>query len=224
MLIKSYSRKSVYEADYKPEGCSCRRIKNTEDLKTLVRCGVVGPATHIKVYRPRMLHILWWTFDYSYNHHYMVESATTDKIKIIHYAPKRISSILLFRGVAEIREEMVKIESNNDTLDFVSGVYVIFKDKYPRTGRQKRNCVRKARRRLGERQYSVFHNNCDCYVSWTLIGQSVSPQAMEAKGLLLLIGLLAKSMIRCYRTVKWIIEGFHFIFTSVEWCLWLFYM
>lgn len=116
MLIKSYSRKSVYEADYKPEGCSCRRVKDPEDLKILIRCGVAGPATHIKVHRPRMLHFLWWTFDYSYNHHYMVESATTDKIKIIHYAPKRISNILLFRGVAEIREETVKIAQGNSEI------------------------------------------------------------------------------------------------------------
>lgn len=53
-----------------------------------------------------------------------------DKIKIIYYVLKRIFSIFLFCGVVEIREEIVKIVNNNDMLDFVLGVFVIFKDKY----------------------------------------------------------------------------------------------
>lgn len=216
MLIKSYSRRSVYDAEYRGNGCTCRKVKDAEDLKSLIRCGTVGPATHIKVHRPRAVRFLWWTFDYSYSHHYMVESATTEWIRIIHYAPKKVSNILLFRGVAEIKEEVVKIENNGDTLDFVSGVFVIFRDKYPHTPRQKNYCVRKARRRLGERQYSVFHNNCDCYVSWTLIGQPISIQAMEAKGLLFFIGLVATSFIRTYRLVKWGIETARCLVSSIE--------
>ncbi|XP_061188572.1 uncharacterized protein LOC133196728 [Saccostrea echinata] len=207
MLIKTYSRKSIFASDYKDKDCPCRRIWNAEDMKKLVQIGLVGPASHIRVHRPRSLHFLWWKFDYSYNHHYMVVSATTESLTIIHYAPKRISSILLFRGVAEIKEETVKIENNTDTLDFKSGVYLIVKDKYPKTLRQRSYCVKKARRRLGERQYSVFHNNCDSFVSWTLIGKSISIQAMEATGLLLLIGLLARTSIRIYRFVMSLIDG-----------------
>ncbi|XP_048754283.1 uncharacterized protein LOC125665605 [Ostrea edulis] len=207
MLIKTYSRRSVYDAAYHDKNCTCRRIKDVDDMRMLIDYGFVGPASHIKVHRPRSFRFLWWTFDFSYNHHYMVVSATTDTLTIIHYAPKRISSILLLRGVAEIREETLKIESNDDTLDFQSGVYLIFKDKYPKSVKQKRYCVRKAKRRLGERQYSVFHNNCDCYVSWTLCGQSISIQAMEARGLLFCIGVLASAFIRFYRITKYFIEG-----------------
>lgn len=130
MFIKFYFRKFVYEVDYKLEGCFCRRVKDLEDLKILIWCGVVGLVIYIKVYWLWMLYFLWWMFDYSYNYYYMVELVIMDKIKIIYYVLKRIFSIFLFCGVVEIREEIVKIVSNNDMLDFVLGVFVIFKDKY----------------------------------------------------------------------------------------------
>lgn len=130
MFIKFYFRKFVYDVDYKLEECFCRRVKDLEDLKILIWCGVVGLVIYIKVYWLWMLYFLWWMFDYSYNYYYMVELVIMDKIKIIYYVLKRIFSIFLFCGVVEIREEIVKIVSNNDMLDFVLGVFVIFKDKY----------------------------------------------------------------------------------------------
>jgi hypothetical protein len=182
--------------------CVEKRIDDASELVTLVRCGDIGPASHIRVHRQRALSCLCWKFDYSYNHHFLVTNATDHKLTIIHYAPKRISNIILLKGVAEIIQETVDIENDKETLDFESGVFLVTADNYPQAPTQRHKAVKRGKRRLGERQYSVFHNNCDSFVSWTLIGNSFSHQAMNAKGLLLCIGVCARYCIRVYRTLE----------------------
>jgi hypothetical protein len=182
--------------------CVEKRIEDISELAALVRCGDIGPASHICVHRERALSCLCWKFDYSYNHHFLVTDATDHKLTIIHYAPKRISNIILLKGVAEIIQETVDVENDEETLDFESGVFLVTADNYPQTPTQKDEAVRRGKRRLGERQYSVFHNNCDSFVSWTLSGNSYSHQAMNAKGLLLCIGVCARYCIRVYRTLE----------------------
>lgn len=182
--------------------CVEKRIDDVSELVDLMRRGDIGPASHIRVYRQRAVQCLCWKFDYSYNHHFIVTDVTDNKLTILHYAPKRISNIILLKGVAEIIQETVAVEDDEETLDFESGVFLVTADNYPRTPSQKCEAVTRAKRRLGERQYSVFHNNCDSFVSWTLSGNSYSHQAMNAKGLLLCIGVCARYCIRIYRTLE----------------------
>ncbi|XP_062611122.1 uncharacterized protein LOC134272970 [Saccostrea cucullata] len=188
----------------KKSDCKCveKRLKDASEIRQLVQSGEIGPASHIRIHRPRSLCILWWTFDYSYNHHFLVTDATENKLTILHYAPKRISMIILLKGVAEIIQESVEVTNSDETLDFSSGVYHITSDSYPKTEEEKSEAVKRAKRRLGERQYSVFHNNCDSFVSWTLVGNSYSHQAMNAKGLLFCIGICARFCIKIYRTLE----------------------
>ncbi|XP_062611124.1 uncharacterized protein LOC134272971 [Saccostrea cucullata] len=184
-----------------------KRLHDASEVLRMVQCGDIGPASHIRVRRPRSLRILWWTFDYSYDHHFLVTEVKETQLTIIHYAPKRISMIILLRGVAEIIEETLIPEDKEGILDFSSGVFLVTCDCYPETHKQKTDAVKRAKRRLGERQYSVFHNNCDSFVSWTLVGNSYSHQAMNAKGLLYCIGICAKCCIKIYRTLTFIKNG-----------------
>ncbi|XP_061188574.1 uncharacterized protein LOC133196730 [Saccostrea echinata] len=186
----------------KQSKCLETRLEDASEVRKLVRSGEIGPASHIRVHRPRALHFLCWKFDYSYDHHFLVTDATENKLTIVHYAPKRISMIILLKGVAEIIQESVEVTDSDETLDFSSGVYHITSDYYPKTQEEKSEAVKRAKRRLGERQYSVFHNNCDSFVSWTLLGKSYSHQAMNAKGLLFCIGICARCCIRIYGTLE----------------------
>jgi hypothetical protein len=63
--------------------------------------------------------------------------------------------------VAKIIQETVDIENDKETRDFESGVFLVTADNYPQTTTQRHEAERRGKRRLGERQYSVFHNNFD---------------------------------------------------------------
>ncbi|XP_078337933.1 uncharacterized protein LOC144626794 [Crassostrea virginica] len=182
--------------------CTEKRLESLDHVMRCIRAGELGCASHIRVHRARTLHVLWWTFDYSYDHHFLVTEATEEGLVIIHYAPKTITGMVLLRGVAEIIQESLVFATDREILDFDSGVFLVDAEVYPKTAREKSECVKRARRRLGERQYSVFHNNCDCLVSWTLCGCSYSRQAMNAKGLLLWIGICARYCIKTYRAIE----------------------
>uniref|UniRef100_A0A8W8KG99 LRAT domain-containing protein n=5 Tax=Magallana gigas TaxID=29159 RepID=A0A8W8KG99_MAGGI len=182
--------------------CNEERVYDLQHLIQLIRSGKIGSASHIRAHRPRALRILWWTFDYSYDHHFLVTEATENKLTIIHYALKRLSRIILLKGVAEIIQDSVDFANDEEILDFDAGVYLVTAENYPQTPQEKSKAVCKARRRLGERQYSVFYNNCDCFVSWTLRGCSYSHQAMNAKGLLLYIGIVTRYCLRTYRALQ----------------------
>ena len=182
--------------------CTEKRFESLDHVVQCIRAGELGCASHIRVHRARALNVLWWTFDYSYDHHFLVTEATEEGLVIIHYAPKTITGMVLLRGVAEIIQESLDFATDREILDFDSGVFLVDAEVYPKTPSEKSECVNRARRRLGERQYSVFHNNCDCLVSWTLCGCSYSRQAMNAKGLLLWIGICARYCIKTYRAIE----------------------
>lgn len=190
------------EGIHKVENFSEKRVYDLQHLIRMIRRGKIGSAAHIRVHRPRALRILWWSFDYSYDHHILVTEATENKLTIIHYALKAISRIILLKGVAEIIQESVKFADIDEVLDFNGGVYLVTANDYPQTPREKSEAVCRAKKRLGERQYSVFHNNCDSFVSWTLRGCSYSHQAMNANGLLLFIGIVAQYCLRTYRAFE----------------------
>lgn len=182
--------------------CNEERVYDLQHLIQLIRSGKIGSASHIRAHRRRALRILWWTFDYSYDHHFLVTEATENKLTIIHYALKRLSRIILLKGVAEIIQNSVDFSNAEEVLDFDAGVYLVTAENYPQTSQEKFEAIDRARRRLGERQYSVFYNNCDCFVSWTLNGFSYSRQAMNAEGLLLYIGIVTRYCLKTYRKLQ----------------------
>lgn len=184
------------------ENYSEERVNDLQHLIQSIRSGKIGTASHIRAHRPRALRILWWTFNYSYDHHILVTEAAENKLTIIHYALKAISRIIMLKGVAEIIQESVDFADIDEVLDFNGGVYLVMAENYPKTPREKSEAVSRAGKRLGERQYSVFHNNCDSFVSWTLRGCSYSYQAMNANGLLLCIGIVAQYCLTAYRAFE----------------------
>lgn len=39
--------------------------------------------------------------------------------------------------------------------------------------------IQRARERLNERNYGVFHNNCECFVNWAVIDKAISYQVVD---------------------------------------------
>ena len=79
-------------------------------------------------------------------------------------------------GSAAVVENNVKISISNETLELLEysseGAYKVFPPK---------DAIERARSRLGEREYGLFKNNCECFVNWAITGHAVSIQFEAGK-------------------------------------------
>ena len=75
-------------------------------------------------------------------------------------------------GSATVQEHIVKIKVGVDKVEVLeypkqSGIEV-----YP-----PKEAIERARSRLGEKEYGLFKNNCECFVNWAITGRAVSNQS-----------------------------------------------
>ncbi|VDI05588.1 Hypothetical predicted protein [Mytilus galloprovincialis] len=137
-----------------------------EDLSTFKER--VRRCSHVAVYRPTL----------NIYHHYLVIKVNSDSMVIIHYLGGALKSTT-FMGVAEIQEETVQFKTT-EHLDFINGVYLIERDKYPKTVDEEDKVIGRARTRLGEKNYNVSSNNCEWFVTWALTGFGTCEQIKNA--------------------------------------------
>ena len=75
---------------------------------------------------------------------------------------------------AAIQEHQVKVDARTEKvelLEYPSNICLYSPDK----------AIERAKSRLGEKEYSVFKNNCECFVNWAITGKAVSNQFEQGK-------------------------------------------
>ena len=144
----------------------------------------------------------------TYDHHMLVIAVINDTtLKVIHYtgevadaaADTVVSTLSSFGGVfsasrtedvdcesgsegataggstsAAVHEQRVKIDTNMEKvelLEYPSGFELYSPE----------NAIERARSRLGEKEYGLFKNNCECFVNWAVTGRAVSNQFESGK-------------------------------------------
>lgn len=79
-------------------------------------------------------------------------------------------------GSAAVQEHNVKIKVGVDKVELL---------EYPKQSGielyQPEEAIARARSRLGEKEYGLFKNNCECFVNWAITGRAVSNQSDKGK-------------------------------------------
>ena len=100
-----------------------------------------------------------------YDHHMLVVSVDVknNQIHIIHYTSQA-------NGAASVREDTVPFKRGEkiDLLKY-SGVKCFSPEE----------SIERARSRLGETEYDMLSNNCECFVNWAIIDKAISIQVQE---------------------------------------------
>ena len=158
----------------------------------------------------------------TYDHHMMVISVIDDvTLKVIHYTGEvadaarggAISSFSFFSNFgsgseetdckddqgggasdggdasAAVVENIVKILVSNEKIEVLSYPEESSFEVFPPD-----KAIERARSRLGEKEYGLFKNNCECFVNWAITDQAVSNQFESGKwvtGLSTLLGAYA---------------------------------
>lgn len=93
--------------------------------------------------------------------------------------------------------EGVKLVRDQELLGFLVKYEVTKIERFPGNDSERRNVVRKALLRLGEKAYSFVFNNCEHFKNWVLYGESKSHQVEKISGGIALTGagLLAAGII-----------------------------
>ena len=75
---------------------------------------------------------------------------------------------------ATIIEQEVELDLKTDTLEILgySEREKVFSAD---------EAIKRARDRAGEEEYSVFSNNCECFVNWAVTGKSISNQSNDGR-------------------------------------------
>ena len=135
---------------------------------------------------------------YYYHHMMVVEVINTKRIQVIHYtgaAGKGEAAAVLVAAVSStshdqsvIIEEKIDIDVGNATLELLRYAPGVAKH----TGTK---AIDRARSRLGEREYNVATNNCECFINWAITEKSESGQVdtvvKVAAGVGLAVGVAA---------------------------------
>ncbi|CAC5426802.1 unnamed protein product [Mytilus coruscus] len=139
-----------------------KRIHNlSEFVKQVSNC------SHIAVFRPFL----------KIYHHYLVIEVQSDSMIIIHNIGGALKT-LTARGFAEILEEKIKFTITKDSscklvsehLDFDAGLYLIERSGYPSTEEENEYVIKRARTRLGEKDFKFSSKNCEWFVTWAITG------------------------------------------------------
>ena len=128
-----------------------------------------------------------------YDHHMLViEVVSETDIRVIHYTggvenheeggALGFTSATSFsvlgvgrggEGTGVVAEEVIKVEPEDlkclELLQYTDDVIPFPPDK----------SIERARGRLNERNYGVFHNNCECFVNWAVIDKAISYQVVD---------------------------------------------
>lgn len=76
-------------------------------------------------------------------------------------------------GTGVIAEEVINVKPEDlkclELLQYTDDVTPFPPDK----------SIQRARERLNERNYGVFHNNCECFVNWAVIDKAISYQVVD---------------------------------------------
>ena len=97
----------------------------------------------------------------------------SNQLSVIHYTQtggEGIGSIASFGtgGGAEVKEEIVTIQREDkvELLEYQEDVRCFSAEK----------SIERARSKVGEKEYSLVGNNCECFVNWAITDKAVSNQ------------------------------------------------
>lgn len=116
----------------------------------------------------------------------VVEVIDENFVKVIHYtggealdptAQASVGAAAISSGgicsIAEVREEIVKIDVNKDKLEelgYSAGVAI-------HSGWR---AIVRGREKVGEQSYNLFYNNCESFVNWCITDQNITNQGEVA--------------------------------------------
>ncbi|MCL2138141.1 MAG: lecithin retinol acyltransferase family protein [Treponema sp.] len=115
--------------------------------------------------------------------------------KVIHYAPYEGQEISFENGV--IHETTVEKFLNGRALRYIKNIQPAFPED---------EIIRRARSRIGEKQYNLITNNCEHFARWCVTGENISYQVVNAPRL---INETRLTIEENYNTVKKFLELFN---------------
>lgn len=123
----------------------------------------------------------------TYYHHVFVGDVYTDGCDLYHYKSKKSLSFVSFPP-AQITKVRLQYETHDTCSEILSifnfnrgdTVEIVNRRDYPTTDQKRKECIEKAKSRLGETQYTISFNNCESYVNWIFSNDNSSKQASES--------------------------------------------
>lgn len=102
--------------------------------------------------------------------------------------------------------EGVKIIPNNELQQFLQVLLPTSIDRYPGPQHLRRNAVQRALSRVGEKAYTLFHNNCEHFKNWVHYGKEKSHQVEKIGKVLAMSGLTLTALGAENKndTLKWV--------------------
>lgn len=79
-------------------------------------------------------------------------------------------------GSAVVQEHDVKLRVDVETVELLEYPKQSGIELYP-----PEKAIERARSRLGEKEYGLFQNNCECFVNWAITDRAVSNQSERGK-------------------------------------------
>lgn len=122
-----------------------------------------------------------------YYHHVFVGDVDTDGCDLYHYKSKSSLSFVSFPP-AQITKVRLQYKTHNTCSEILSifnfnrgdTVEIVDRRDYPTTDQKRKECIKKAKSRLGETQYTASFNNCESYVNWIFSNDNSSEQASQS--------------------------------------------
>lgn len=122
-----------------------------------------------------------------YYHHVFVGDVDTDGCDLYHYKSKSSLSFVSFPP-AQITKVRLQYKTHNTCSEILSifnfnrgdTVEIVDRRDYPTTDQKRKECIKKAKSRLGETQYTASFNNCESYVNWIFSNDNSSEQASKS--------------------------------------------
>ncbi|KAL3853740.1 hypothetical protein ACJMK2_017254 [Sinanodonta woodiana] len=118
----------------------------------------------------------------SYDHHMLVSDVYDNSVRVIEYTfPEDMINMidtLSETSLGQIQYKRITFEELFQPK--AVKVYLVYSDRYPKTTEQLNTAMERATSRIGEKMYSISHNNCEHFVNWALEGNSTSSQWRDA--------------------------------------------
>ena len=131
-----------------------------------------------------------------YQHHMLViEVVDKNTVLVIHYTGPEAgkASINLLAGTSIVKEEECDLRDGGfELVSYREDVCLYSTSK----------AIQRARSRVGEQKYSIFHNNCESLVNWALTNEDQTDQgtfAVAATGTAVGVGVLATAIYGVYK-------------------------
>lgn len=118
-----------------------------------------------------------------YSHHGFVGEVDDDGCNFYHYTRALTTALKLTSPLKIIKTRLNydryrALTESREIFNFDNGdvVFIVHRKDYPNDEKSEEVCIKRAKSRLGEEEYSVSDNNCQCYVNWIFSNDNTSEQ------------------------------------------------